>query len=142
MAITIHPAQPADFDYCSRLYFSGMDRIIRDLKLERTAAIADFRERWEAAQVRLIQRDGGDVGWLQSALEDDSLFLAQLFSDAPFQGQGIGSEVMKHLIAEATRAGRAMTLGVVKTNPAQRLYKRLGFRVTHDDDRKFYMRRD
>jgi ribosomal protein S18 acetylase RimI-like enzyme len=30
---------------------------------------------------------------------------------------------------------------VVKTNPALRLYKRLGFRVTHEDDRKFYMRR-
>jgi len=31
---------------------------------------------------------------------------------------------------------------VVKTNPAQRLYVRLGFRTTHEDERKFYMRRD
>jgi ribosomal protein S18 acetylase RimI-like enzyme len=37
--------------------------------------------------------------------------------------------------------GQAVTLGVVKTNPALRLYERLGFRVTHEDDRKFYMRR-
>jgi ribosomal protein S18 acetylase RimI-like enzyme len=34
-----------------------------------------------------------------------------------------------------------MTLGVVKSNPAKRLYERLGFNVTHEDERKFYMRR-
>jgi ribosomal protein S18 acetylase RimI-like enzyme len=56
--------------------------------------------------------------------------------------RGIGTEVVKALIEEATRAGRAMTLGVVKTNPALRLYERLGFRTTHEDERKFYMRRD
>ena len=35
-----------------------------------------------------------------------------------------------------------MTLGVVKINPAKWLYDRLGFRITHEDDRKFYMRRE
>jgi hypothetical protein len=36
----------------------------------------------------------------------------------------------------------ALTLGVVKTNPALGLYERLGFRITHEDERKFYMRHD
>jgi hypothetical protein len=31
---------------------------------------------------------------------------------------------------------------VVKINPALRLYERMGFRITHEDDRKLYMRRD
>jgi ribosomal protein S18 acetylase RimI-like enzyme len=56
--------------------------------------------------------------------------------------QRIGTEVMHRLIDEAANAGRAVTLGVVKSNSAKRLYDRLGFRVTHEDDRKFYMRRD
>jgi hypothetical protein len=30
----------------------------------------------------------------------------------------------------------------VKTNPALRLYKRLGFHIAPDDDRKFYRKRD
>jgi ribosomal protein S18 acetylase RimI-like enzyme len=47
---------------------------------------------------------------------------------------------MKHVISEAAGAGRAVTLGVVKTNPALRLYERLGFQITHEDDRKFYIR--
>jgi hypothetical protein len=40
------------------------------------------------------------------------------------------------------RAHRAVTLGVVKTNPALRLYQRLGCAITHADERKLYMRRE
>jgi len=49
---------------------------------------------------------------------------------------------MRRLIGEANRANLAVRLNVVKINPAVRLYKRLGFRVVHEDDRKFYMKRD
>ena len=40
------------------------------------------------------------------------------------------------------RAHRAVTLGVVKTTPALRLYQRLGCAITHADERKLYMRRE
>jgi hypothetical protein len=33
-------------------------------------------------------------------------------------------------------------VSVVKVNPAVRLDERLGCQITHQDDRKFYMRRD
>jgi len=62
--------------------------------------------------------------------------------DAPLRNQGIGTTVMSHLISDAARDGRAITLGVVKSNPALRLYERLGFRHTHEDERKFYLRRE
>jgi hypothetical protein len=52
------------------------------------------------------------------------------------------TEIVKGLIEEAARANRAVPLGVVKTNPALRPYERLGFCTTHEDARKFYMRRD
>ena len=49
---------------------------------------------------------------------------------------------MHRLIGEAARLNQAVCLAVVKINPALRLYERLGFQVTHEDDRKFYMKRD
>ena len=106
------------------------------------AQVAGFRQRWDVTQVRIITTDGTDIGWLQSFAKDDALFLAQLFVDSTLRRQGIGTEVVKGLIEESASAGRAVTLGVVKTNPALRLYERLGFRTTHEDERKFYMRRD
>ena len=82
------------------------------------------------------------MGWLQSMMRDDGLFVAQLFVDGPFQRQGIGTEVMNRLIGEAARLDQAVRLAVVKINPALRLYERLGFHTTHEDARKFYMKRD
>jgi ribosomal protein S18 acetylase RimI-like enzyme len=43
--------------------------------------------------------------------------------------------VMRRLISTANKAGEGITLGVIKINPAQRLYERLGFKTTHEDDR-------
>ena len=46
------------------------------------------------------------------------------------------------MISEATAFNLAVRLNVVRINPARRLYERMGFRVTHEDDQKFYMRYD
>jgi ribosomal protein S18 acetylase RimI-like enzyme len=104
-----------------------MENIIKELNLNMDAQIAGFRRRWEVTQVRIITFDGTDIGWLQSFVKDDTLFLAQLFVDGALRRQRIGTGIVKGLIEEAARAGRALTLGVVKTNSALRLYERLGF---------------
>ena len=142
MQPALRPGRPEDFDYCARLYFEGMDNIIKELNLNMDAQVAAFRQRWDVGQVRIITLDGTDIGWLQSFVQDNALFVGQLFVDGALRRRGIGTEVVKGLIEEAARAGQALTLGVVKTNPALRLYERLGFRTTHEDERKLYMRRD
>jgi adenylate kinase family enzyme/GNAT superfamily N-acetyltransferase len=140
--IDLRPAAPADYAYCASMYFAGMEASIRSLQLDPVLHENDLRQRWTAAEVRVIRRDGADVGWVQSRSEDGSVFIAQLFVEGPLQGRGIGTAIVRRIIADAGRAARSVTLGVVKTNPALRLYRRLGFRITHEDDRKFYMRRD
>jgi ribosomal protein S18 acetylase RimI-like enzyme len=142
MQVVLRPAVTQDFEYCKRLYFTGMTKIIEELGLDMAAHAASFLQNWEPAEVRIIAVGDSDVGWLQSSVRDDGLFLAQLFVDDPFQRQGIGTEVMNQLIGEASRLNQAVRLAVVKTNPALRLYVRLGFHITHEDDRKFYMERD
>jgi GNAT superfamily N-acetyltransferase len=142
MQIALRPALPQDFEYCKRLYLVGMKRIIQELNLDEGAQAASFREHWVLAQVRIITLDGSDIGWLQSATREDGFFVAQLFVDTAFQRRGIGSEVMNRLIGEAASVHQPVRLSVVKINPALRLYERLGFHITHEDDRKFYMKRD
>ncbi len=65
-----------------------------------------------------------------------------MFVEDALLRRGIGTEVVKALMEEATRVGQAMTLGVVKTNRALRLYECLGFRTTHENECEVYMRRD
>ena|ERR1700742_3995055 len=142
MPIALRPARSGDFEFCARLYFSGMEETIQRLKLDMMAQNRNLRERWHVDEVQIITSDGTDIGWMQSSMKDGARYLEQIFIDAPFQGRGVGTRIINGLIAEAKLNQHPVTLGVVKTNPALRLYERLGFRVTHDDDRKFYMRRE
>jgi len=141
--IEFRAASAADFEYCKRLYFEGMVRIIDALGLDRTVLAVSFAQQWEWSQVRILVEEGVDVGWLQSFVrEGGELFLAQLFVEASFQRRGIGTEVMRVLIGEASGEGRVVELDVVKINPALRFYERLGFRVVGEEERKFNMRRE
>lgn len=142
MQIALRPALVQDFEYCKRVYFHEMERIIQKLHLDRASQLTSFKQYWAPTAVRIITLDDLDVGWLQSSIEDDGLFIAQLFVEGPFQGRGIGTEVMSRLIADALHANQAVVLAVVKINPALRLYERLGFHITDEDDRKYYLKRD
>jgi Acetyltransferase (GNAT) family len=64
----------------------------------------------EPEQVRMIALDGTNVGCLQAIMQDDRLFVAQMFVDGPFQRGGVGTEVMKRLIGEANEFNLAVRL--------------------------------
>jgi ribosomal protein S18 acetylase RimI-like enzyme len=141
MEIKLRRALPNDFGYCKRLYFAGMNAFLEELRLDRASHEAGFQQQWKVTQVRIIVLDGLDVGWLQSIEREDGLFIGQLFVDGAFQGRGVGTDVLHRLIDEAEESSQPVLLSVVKSNPAIRLYQRLGFCITHEDDRKLYMKR-
>lgn len=135
MHIGFRAARIHDFAFCRKLYFAKLETVTPEQE-------TSFRQRWEVKEVRVITFEGADVGWMQTRMQDDVLFLVQLFVETSFQDKGIGTETLKRLMSEAAQSSVPMTLGVVKSNPALRLYERLGFKITHEDDRKFYMKRE
>ena len=112
------------------------------LNLDRAALAANLLQKCEPGQVRIITLDGSDVGWVQSFTQEGEFFIGEIVVDGPFQRRGIGTEVLNRLIGEAARLNQPVRLSVAKINPALRLYQRLGFHITDEDDRKYYMRRD
>ena len=142
MKVTLRPAIDGDFEACRRTYFAETDWINERLGLEREGQESMFRKQWRPAQVCIIQADGVDVGWLQTVVSKSEHMLGQIFVDAPFQRRGIGTEVLRRIVEEASRLQLPIRLAVVKFNPSRRLYERLGFRVTHEDERKVYMTRE
>ena len=140
--VTLRPAVAADFEACRRTYFAETDWINERLGLKRADQESMFRKLWNPTQVCIIQADGTDVGWLQSVLSKSEHMLGQIFVDGPFQRKGIGTEVLRRIIEEASRHDLPIRLAVVKFNPSRRLYERLGFRVTHEEERKVYMTRE
>jgi GNAT superfamily N-acetyltransferase len=142
MKVSLRPAVAADFEACRRTYFAETAWINERLQLKREDQESTFRNLWKPTQVCVIQADGVDVGWLQTVVSKDEEFLGQIFVAAPFQRRGIGTEVLRRIIDEASSRKLPVRLAVVKFNPSRRLYERLGFRVTHEDERKIYMSRE
>ena len=48
------------------------------------------------------------------------------------RGKGVGAQLIEGVIAEATSAGKRVSLTVEQQNPAIRLYQRLGFTTVEE----------
>jgi len=141
--IALRPARAADLAFCRHVTHETMRCIIEQLfGWDEDQQVEKFARQWNVDEVRIITIAAKDAGWLQTAPVEDAVFLKQIYLDRPFQRQGIGTRVMHIVIEEARRQSKAVTLGVVKINPARRLYERLGFGTTGEDEYKFYMRRE
>jgi ribosomal protein S18 acetylase RimI-like enzyme len=142
-AISFRCATRQDYDFAWRLYSRTIREITEALigwnEIKQSASFAD---QWRPEEVRVIVTAGTDIGWLQTALVSDTMFIKQMYIDPAYQRMGIGTRVMGIVIAEASKEQLPVALAVMKNNPAQRLYSRLGFLITHTDRYKFYMQRN
>jgi GNAT superfamily N-acetyltransferase len=138
--ITLRAAEPQDFGFCEHLYFEAMAGVIVASELDIGRQRDGFVRQWRLPEVHIITVSDEDAGWLQTTLTNDAVLLGQFYLAERFRARGIDSGVMKMLIDGAARDGKAVTPSVVKNNPARRLYERLGFQHTHEDQHKGYMR--
>ena len=99
---------------------------------------ARLEHRYDCAEVLLL--DDHPVGLLKLARGGGDWEVIQFQLLARLQGQGLGAGVLKQVIAEAVAAGAALTLSVLKANPARSLYERLGFVVESESADEYNMR--
>ena len=93
-----------------------------------------------ASKSYIIVCDSRDCGWLLMAGDASFSHIVEIMIAPAFRGQGIGSEMLRGLMDEAKRDGIPLQLTVNKNNVnARRLYTRLGFKVTGDDEVQFSM---
>ena len=142
-SVTLRPARPTDLPYCRGLYYEAMRPTIERLfGWDEARQDSTFERQWAIEEVVILVEDGRDIGWIQAAEAEGAIFLKHLYVDTARQTLGIGTRVLSGLIDRAHVRGLPVTLGVVKGNPALRLYQRLGFRITGEDVHKVYLRCD
>ncbi len=81
-----------------------------------------------------------DIGRLSLTRHWRKVFLRDIEIVADERNRGVGGAILGALLALAREEGRGVELIVLKCNPAQRLYARLGFRVIADDGERLTMR--
>ena len=98
--------------------------------------------RFAAQDFYVIQVSGTDVGILALVREPGCMKVNQLFILPAYQSRGVGRVCMMHVIEEADAAELPVRLRVLKVNSrAIALYRRLGFKVTGENDTHILMER-
>lgn len=106
---------------------------------------------WDVAQIEAMTREllNFDIMWQQQrvgvmrlSFDHEACHLRDLQVVATMQNQGIGALAIAHAERLARAHGaHTMVLKVFKMSPAFRLYQRLGFAITDQDERFYYMNR-
>jgi len=89
--------------------------------------LAKVRKDFDVAFV--VLHDGERIGLFKARQDATPWLISQIQLLPGWQGRGIGTELVSRFVAEARAHGEAVELGVLKINPARRMYERLGFKV-------------
>lgn len=100
-----------------------------------------FDAAWTTAGCFVVDLNGTPIGALRTSRRRDHLFIDDIEIDPDHQGRGIGTRLLRRVLADAESSGRAVRLQVLRNNPARRLYERLGFRVDGSNDTHYLMQR-
>ena len=76
--------------------------------------------------------DGEPAGRLTSHRGETEIRIVDIALLPEHRGSGVGTALLRDLLAEADAAGKRVTIHVERFNPALRLYERLGFAVAED----------
>ncbi len=106
-------------------------------------AVDDEEHRARAAYrldaAAIVEVDGAAAGVIK-VLQDGTTWTIEQFQIVPqHQGRGLGTTVLRAVIADAHRSGALLRLSVLKQNPAARLYARLGFRTLSESANAYKM---
>ena len=131
---TVRPASAADVEAIAQLRAA----VLR-ADLERLGRYDDVRVRqrlrdgFAPAHTWVIQVDGGLGGCVALRPAADARWLEHFYLAPHLQGGGIGTAVLRGLLARCDRDGTPVRLTVLQGSAARRLYERHAFTVETED---------
>lgn len=140
----LRPALPADAELLYRIYASTRDEELAVvpwdasvkeafLRMQFAAQHTHYHAYFPAASYDLIVRGEEVLGRLYVDRGEAAWLVLDLALLPEHCGQGLGTRLLTRVQAEAAAAGKPVRMHVERYNPAQRLYRRLGFRQIADE---------
>jgi ribosomal protein S18 acetylase RimI-like enzyme len=102
------------------------------VRMQFTAQHRYYQEHYADATFQVILCDGVPAGRLYVARWPDEIRIVDIALLPTYRNRGIGSFLLRQLLAEAAQASERVSIHVERFNPALRLYTRLGFRSVAD----------
>lgn len=136
--VALRPVVPADRDLLLRIYASSRETEMalvpwtpaeKDAFLREQFEFQDrhYRTAYEGAAFSIVTVRGEDAGRLIVHRGPQWIEVMDIALLGPWRNQGVGTQLIRDLMAEAARTAKSLRLWVEQFNRARHLYARLGF---------------
>jgi ribosomal protein S18 acetylase RimI-like enzyme len=129
---TLRPATSADAVFLYELHVAAMrDVVTATWGWDEAWQQQHFAARFAPKAIQIIQVGGESVGMLELETRQTELFVGNLKLLPTVQSRGLGTAVLRDILAIAAHESIPVRLQVLEANlRARRLYERLGFVAT------------
>jgi ribosomal protein S18 acetylase RimI-like enzyme len=138
LGLSLRPVRPDDMPFLSTLYattradelaLTGWPEATKSLFVvhQFTAQNASYLNEFPDADRMIVERDGAAIGRVYVDCGGAVCRLIDITLMPAACGRGFGAALIEDLQAFAREFGKPVTLSVIASNPARRLYVRLGF---------------
>lgn len=137
------PASPADLPFLLQLRQQTFHAYLAEagLPIDADSDLARVMFKFDVAEILLHK--GAAAGLLKISRSGpicQDWQIHQLQIVPALQGRGLGATLLRQLQGEAAEAGVGLSLGVLKRNPAQALYRRLSFADCGENELEYLLR--
>ena len=150
--ISLRAVQPGDQDFLFKLYSCirqpeisvwGWNAQQQEafLRMQFMAQQRWYESTYAGAEHQIVVCAGQPAGRLLIFRTPEAAVLVDIALLPEHRNRGIGGELIRAMLKECDEKRTCAKLQVLRTNPARRLYERLGFRQTSADDMYFQMER-
>ena len=98
-----------------------------------------YAQHYVGAEFSIVERKGEPIGRLYVFDGADKIRIVDISLLPEIRGKGLGTILLKAVLARGAVAQKAVTIHVEQFNPARRLYRRLGFTEGSSDGPYIYM---
>lgn len=147
---TLRPIQPADMPFLFDVYASTraeeLARVPWPHEAKRefltqqfNAQHTHYQREFSRAQFDIIELEGRPIGRLYVDRAPEEIQLIDIALLPEHRNRGVGSHLIGKVLNESRASGLPVHIYVERSNPALRLYQRLGFKELSDTGIYLYM---
>ncbi|MDA3880465.1 MAG: GNAT family N-acetyltransferase [Prolixibacteraceae bacterium] len=111
------------------------------LRFQFNAQLHHYLNNYKNATFDIIHSKGKDIGRLYLTHNDNDIRIIDISLLPEYRGKGIGSRILKAIRKKADQQQKTIRLSVFVTNPAKRLYEKLGFVEENIEHPYIYMKK-
>jgi ribosomal protein S18 acetylase RimI-like enzyme len=150
MRLSLRPARNDDEDFLYRLYAGTRQEEVAAwgwnpgqqdafLRMQFRAQRQGYAAEFPAADHQVIMADQEPVGRLIVHRTEKDVRLVDIAVLSEYRNLGMGTALLRDLVAECRASGASLRLQVAKGNRAIRLYERLGLRTESETEMYYQM---